>query len=238
MVNEFKKELSKLSGVDFFNPKFRDVFKKYFSTDGDGSDEEEKRLKELVGEDAFEDEPNTYEEEDVTYDDIDDTENTEDIDNIEDSEDENATDDVTDKTSESNSTEDDDITDINTSADEETNTESTTEDVSDKNSSTNDSANDNSNINSELIDTKIELELVKAGVRADRLDVAKKLIKSEIHGLEDLGRVAELIKAFPEWLEGFKKEEAAPFGMSFNGSADDLTAEERRLKDVYGVDPR
>ena len=27
-LTEFKKELSRLSGVDFFNPKFRDVFKK------------------------------------------------------------------------------------------------------------------------------------------------------------------------------------------------------------------
>ena len=28
-LTEFKKELSRLSGVDFFNPKFRDVFKKF-----------------------------------------------------------------------------------------------------------------------------------------------------------------------------------------------------------------
>ena len=30
-MNELKKELSKLSGVDMFNPKFRDVFKKYLA---------------------------------------------------------------------------------------------------------------------------------------------------------------------------------------------------------------
>ena len=48
-MNELKKELSKLSGVDMFNPKFRDVFKKYFPEDKDA---EEERAAELVGEDV------------------------------------------------------------------------------------------------------------------------------------------------------------------------------------------
>ena len=57
MIIELKKELSKLSGVDFFNPKYRDVFKKYFpndeSTDAENTNEEE-RLKEVIGEDSYE----------------------------------------------------------------------------------------------------------------------------------------------------------------------------------------
>ena len=38
-MNELKRELSKLSGIDFFNPKFRDVFKKYFPDDKDAEEE-------------------------------------------------------------------------------------------------------------------------------------------------------------------------------------------------------
>ena len=40
MVKDLKKELSKLSGVDFFNPKYRDVFKKYFPDEEDAKSED------------------------------------------------------------------------------------------------------------------------------------------------------------------------------------------------------
>lgn len=45
-MNEFKRELSKLSGVDFFNPKYRELFKKYFPSDKEAEDE---RLKDMGG---------------------------------------------------------------------------------------------------------------------------------------------------------------------------------------------
>ena len=44
--NELKRELSKLSGVDFFNPKYRELFKKAFPEDKDA--EEEKLKKEGI----------------------------------------------------------------------------------------------------------------------------------------------------------------------------------------------
>ena len=43
-MNELKKELSKLTGIDMFNPRFREVFKKYFPEDKDA---EEERLEDL-----------------------------------------------------------------------------------------------------------------------------------------------------------------------------------------------
>ena len=42
-VKELKRELSKLSGLDFFNPKYRDVFKKYFPDETGDEDDEARR---------------------------------------------------------------------------------------------------------------------------------------------------------------------------------------------------
>jgi uncharacterized alkaline shock family protein YloU len=76
-MNELKRELSKLSGVDFFNPKYRDVFKKYFTEKEDAKDEgkdedvpvmdteEVKKEAEPVKEDAVEKEPVEEKVEDV-----------------------------------------------------------------------------------------------------------------------------------------------------------------------------
>ena len=38
-MNELKRELSKLAGIDFFNPKYRDVFKKYLPDEEDADEE-------------------------------------------------------------------------------------------------------------------------------------------------------------------------------------------------------
>ena len=37
-ISELKRELSKLAGIDFFNPKYRDVFKKYFPDEEDADE--------------------------------------------------------------------------------------------------------------------------------------------------------------------------------------------------------
>lgn len=58
-INEFKRELSKVSGIDFFNPKYRELFKKYFPADKDA---EEERLKDMGGADE---EEITEKEEDI-----------------------------------------------------------------------------------------------------------------------------------------------------------------------------
>ena len=38
-MNELKRELSKVTGIDFFNPKFREIFKKHFPNDKDAEEE-------------------------------------------------------------------------------------------------------------------------------------------------------------------------------------------------------
>lgn len=225
MIKEFKKELSRLAGIDFFNPKFRDIFKRYLPDDADKEEEttaEEERLKEVVGEEqvdniekelASESSDGTAEEE-----------NTEDIQNAD--EEGKTEEDVDETVQDEESVEDKENTEPNgdNSTDESLAAEATTE------------PEPKQEPNQELVDTKVELELVKAGVREDRLEPAKRLILSQIHGLEDLDKVKEMIKQFPEWI----KESAVntkPFGMPVGEGGGDLTEEEKRLK-AMGIDPR
>ena len=55
-INELKRELSRLSGVDFFNPKYREVFKKVFpgekETEENGLKESETKPEEKPKEEA------------------------------------------------------------------------------------------------------------------------------------------------------------------------------------------
>lgn len=211
MVKEFKKELSKLSGIDFFNPKYRDVFKKYFpdessdaDTDEDAKSSEEERLEELIGEEANEEESKTPEEQTTQQD-------AEDVVEEEAERFEPAT------TSEQ--TED-------TTAATESNEETMTEDTS--------TSSEDNKVSQELLETKVELELLKAGVRKDRLQAARILIMGSIHSVDDLAKVSELIKEYPEWLS--KPEPAKPFGIPLeNGGG--FTEEEKRLREM-GIDPR
>lgn len=225
MIKEFKKELSKLAGIDFFNPKFRDVFKRYFPDDADKEEEttaEEERLKEVVGDEQVKDIEKEFASE--NSDETAEEENTEEIQNVDEEvkTGENATE----------STQEEGVEEIKekTDSQDETATDESldAEPVSE--------AEPKQEPNQELVDTKVELELVKAGVREDRLEPAKRLILSEIHGLEDLDKVKEMIKQFPEWI----KESAIntkPFGMPVGEGGGDLTEEEKRLK-AMGIDPR
>ena len=88
----------------------------------------------------------------------------------------------------------------------------------------------------ELLETKIELALVKAGIREDRVEAAKRLFKTEIHGLEDLEKIKELIKEFPEW-QKVKKEHGKGFGIPIKENGTSLTEEEKKLKSM-GIDPK
>lgn len=225
MIKEFKKELSKLSGVDFFNPKFRDIFKRYLPDDADKEEEttaEEERLKEVVGEEQVDNIEKELAPENL--DESAEEENTEDIQNAD--EESKTEEDVDETVQGEESVEDKENTEFNgdNSTDESLAAEATTE------------PEPKQEPNQELVDTKVELELVKAGVREDRLEPAKRLILSEIHGLEDLDKVKEMIKQFPEWI----KENAVntkPFGMPVGEGGGDLTEEEKRLK-AMGIDPR
>ena len=223
MIKEFKKELSKLSGLDFFNPKYRDVFKRYFPDDLDKEEEstaEEERLKEVIGDEQVEDvEEFALEnlEKPTAEENIDETQSADDevkIENDTESTQEEGVEEDKEKTNSQDETAIDESSEVKELADTEPKKEQ----------------------NQELVDTKVELELVKAGVREDRLEPAKRLILSEIHGLEDLDKVKEMIKQFPEWL----KESAIntkPFGMPVGEGGGDLTEEEKRLK-AMGIDPR
>ena len=221
MIKEFKKELSKLSGIDFFNPKFRDVFKRYFPDDSDKEEEttaEEERLKEVVGDEQVEDI-----EQELASESSDETA-AEEIQNADKEVEAEENVDETVQDEERAENKENIESDGDSSAEESLDAEPTSE------------AEPKQEANQELVDTKVELELVKAGVREDRLEPAKRLILSEIHGLEDLDKVKEMIIQFPEWI----KENAVntkPFGMPVGEGGGDLTEEEKRLK-AMGIDPR
>lgn len=225
MIKEFKKELSRLAGIDFFNPKFRDIFKRYLPDDADKEEEttaEEERLREVVGEEQVENIEKELASENLNE--SAEEENTEDVQN-------------TDEEAKTEENVDETVQDEE-SADDKENAESDGDNSTDEslNAEPASEAEPKQEANQELVDTKVELELVKAGVREDRLEPAKRLILSEIHGLEDLDKVKEMIKQFPEWI----KENAVntkPFGMPVGEGGGDLTEEEKRLK-AMGIDPR
>lgn len=212
-MNELKRELSKLTGIDFFNPKFREVFKKYFPND---KDLEEEKVEELINEDKEEDSEKTESESDVDANTN--TQNSE----VEDKEENEEKSDV-------------EPTDSNEEADDDSNlnSEESQEPVSEPIQEDN-STNEIDNTKSELLDAKIELELIKNGVSTERLESAKKLAKYEITSLDELGKIKELIKEYPEWVRSFQVQD---FGMPVDDMTNDLTAEEKRLKE-YGINPR
>lgn len=213
-MNELKRELSKLTGIDFFNPKFREVFKKYFPDD---KDLEEEKLEELISEDK-EDNSKKTESESENLDANTETQNSE----VEDNEENEEKSDV-------ESTDSNDEIDNDLISSLEESQEEVSEPIQEDNST-----NEIESTKSELLDAKIELELIKNGVNTERLDSAKKLAKYEITSLDELGKIKELIKEYPEWVRSFNVQD---FGMPIDETTSDLTAEEKRLKEM-GIDPR
>lgn len=215
MIKEFKKELSKLSGVDFFNPKFRDVFKKYFpDSDEDINTNEEDRLKEVIGEEAY----NNLQEEENSQ---------EVVENIT----EETEEDTSSNEEESLEAENEEIAEEDKPEEVKEDEDKTIELEEEQNNST-----ESDSTKEELLETKVELELVKAGVREDRLEPAKRLFISEVKNLGDLDKLKELIKEYPEFLKS-NKADTKPFGMPITDNSDVLTAEEKRLKAI-GINPR
>lgn len=88
----------------------------------------------------------------------------------------------------------------------------------------------------ELLETKIELGLIKLGIREDRLEAAKRLFKTEIQSIEDLDKLKELVKEFPEWQKQ-KREQGAGFGANLKENGNSLSEEEKKLKSM-GIDPK
>lgn len=220
-MNELKRELSKLSGIDFFNPKFRDVFKKYFPDDKDAEEEKLEQMGiEEETEEVVEDNPETMVEdklEEVSESETD-TEN-----DVEDMVEEKA--DTEEEAQEVAETIEDEAQEIQ---DETVTDEEIAEPVEEV-------ASDNTNnLEEELYDVKIENELRKLGVRDDKIEPAKRMAKYEIAGMEDLARLGEIVKQYPEWTTSYRPQ---GFGMSVDEGKYNLTEEEKRLKQM-GIDPR
>lgn len=194
--NELKRELSKLSGVDFFNPKYRELFKKAFPEDKDAA--EEKLKKEgMIGEEKIKDKTE----------DIDKAEDEREIDKIE--RDKAETPEKRDEKAEEVREE---THEIGKEVDELKGDK--TEDM--------------------LLETKLENALLRGGVREEKLGPAMRLAKSEIGGLDELGKVEDILKDFPEWVHGYKPK---GFGMDIDNGSDNLSEEEKRLKQM-GINPR
>ena len=194
--NELKRELSKLSGVDFFNPKYRELFKKAFPEDKDA--EEEKLKKEgMIGEEKIKD-------------------NTEDIDKAED---EREIDKIERDKAETPEKRDEKAEEVR---------EETHEIGKEVDELKGDKTEDM------LLETKIENALLRGGVREEKLGPAMRLAKSEIGGLDELGKVEDILKDFPEWVHGYKPK---GFGMDIDNGSDNLSEEEKRLKQM-GINPR
>lgn len=215
MIKELKKELSALSGVDFFNPKYREVFKRYFPNDSEEVTAEEERVAEMVEEPVVEP---TEEVAEAKAEEI-----------VEDKAEEQPVEEVAEDKAEEEAVEE-----VAEEVTEPTNDETpTSEEVAEV---VEDTPTEEIDDHKELIDAKVELELVKAGVREDRLEPAKRLLMAEINKLEDVENVKELIKQYPEWLNK-DKPVAKPIGMVLDNAGDGLTEEEKKLKQM-GIDPR
>lgn len=218
-MNELKRELSKLSGIDFFNPKFRDVFKKYFPDDKDAEEEKLEQMGiEEETEEVVEDNPEEKVEdklEEVSESETD-TEN-----DVEDMVEEKA--DTKEETQEVAETIEDEAQEIQ----DETVTE---EEVAEPEVA----VENTNNLEEELYDVKIENELRKLGVRDDKIEPAKRMAKYEIAGMEDLARLGEIVRQYPEWTTSYRPQ---GFGMSVDEGKYNLTEEEKRLKQM-GIDPR
>lgn len=209
-ISELKKELSKTSGVDFFNPTYSEIFKKYLGE----NDAEEEKLEEMgipaeepKAEEVATEEAPTAEQVQDKVEDIEKAEDEREIDKIEE---EKA--DTTEKADEKAEEKNEESEEIGKEVDEL------------KEDKTYD----------ELLDAKIENELLRNGVREDKINVAKKLAKLEVTKLEDLDKVKDVLDEYPEWVRGY---ETKNFGAPVDEKGDDLTAEERRLKEM-GINPR
>lgn len=198
MVKELKRELSRLSGVDFFNPKYREAFKKFFPDDADEAKEEaedeaaETNAEEVKG---FEETKGKIEE------------------NEQDAE-------VSERESDGN---------------EEEGAEQESEEEEEYDSDDSEEKSERHGIDpyAELLEARIENELLRGGVREDRLEHAMRLAKSEICCIEELHKVKDILNDFPEWV---RAEKPKGYGMEVDPH-DGLTAEERRLKEM-GIDPK
>lgn len=230
-LTELKRKLSELSGVDMFNPNFSKAFKE-FADDKDLTEAEAEKMEEMgipvdeqpeevvearedkqseenaeEAQEEVKDVPTDAEEIKDKEEDIDKAEDEREIDKIE-----------------------EDKADTTEKADEKA--EEVKEESEEIGKEVDELKGDK--LADELLDTKIELELVRGGVRDDKMEAAKRMAKFEVQNLDELGKVKELLAMYPEWLRTYNTQK---FGMPVDEGGDALTAEEKRLKEL-GIDPR
>lgn len=218
-MNELKRELSKLTGIDFFNPKFREVFKKHFPNERDAEEEKvdeilddnkDEKVDDVEAEDFVEDmkDINTKEADEKAEDKVEDIDKAEDEREIDKIEEEKA--------------------DNDEKADEKA------EEVNEESHEIGKDVDELDDSKKALLDAKIELELIKNGVSSERLESAKRMAKYEVTSLDELDKVKDLIREYPEWVRTHKVKD---FGMPVDENPDELTEEEKKLKQM-GIDPR
>lgn len=205
-INELKRELSKLSGIDFFNPKYRDVFNKYSPEEDAKEDEDLVEDVKAIEDDKVEDVKEAEDKIEDKVEDVDKAEDEREIDKIEEdkADDEDKADEKAEEVNEESEEIGKDVDELK---------EDKTAD--------------------ELLDAKIELELIHNGVKPEKIDSAKKYVKHEVASLDELDKVKEILKEYPEWVAGYKSEN---FGMPVDED-NGLTEEEKRLVQM-GINPR
>lgn len=218
MIKELKKELSKLTGIDLFNPKYREVFKKYFPEEKDA---EEERAEELLDETkGIKPEKEKVDEVAKVKEDAEKEDKAEEIEeDIEKAEDEREIDKIEEEKADNDEKKDEKAEEVNEESKE----------IGEK------VDEEKTDYEDELFDAKLELALVRSGVRDDKLETAKDYMKYKLDG-GDLKKVGEILKEFPEWTKQ-DRHEPKGFGMTVDEIGDGLTEEEKRLK-AMGIDPR
>lgn len=84
---------------------------------------------------------------------------------------------------------------------------------------------------SELFDAKLEARLLRAGIREDKIDAAKKLFRAD-HSLADIDEVEKWVKEYPEWVKQKTREQAKGFGIGVGEHDGGETSEEKRLREL------
>jgi hypothetical protein len=261
-IKGLKKELSKVSGIDFYNPKYRAIFKRFAEDDKPAETDEAEDAKATdtqtdaavetkateVAEDIQKDEAAETDGENPDYTETakDETELEKAIEDDKESDKEvqaaetEADTDKPEPTAEEKRL--DEITGENGDDSAEIERDGEGDSESDLDGSQSEVATEEeaaqpaADISDELLTTKLELELVRADIREDRLETAKRLFMPEFKASGGNTRqIRELIAQYPEWI-GKQGGGVQGFGMPL-GSADALTNEEKALKRL-GIDPR
>jgi len=264
-ISKFKTELSKIAGVDFHNPKFREIFKRYLGARNEAVDEEEENkaiivedakaadavtdeaviekaeeVKEEIVEDQAEDaagvDPDykeTAEKQDELVEAVEENKEADaEIDEAKDEAKEEA-DEEAEEATEELSNEEKALRELIGEPKAEVVVPDATEEVAEVKSEV--ESQPAVDVGGQLREKILELELVKAGIREDRIPVAMRLFLPELEGGATVEEVRAKIAEFPEWV--VKKGGAQGFGMPIGDKAGAYTNEEKALK-AMGIDPR